>query len=707
MKRLVWDIEADNLLDNITTIHCAVTVDLDTDEIREYTSDPKDGLLPISQLLWDLMKADQIWGHNIISYDIPAIAKVLVEESFQFLDQFKGMEGFSVLDSMVCSRTIWPDITSMDYENLAKGTLVLPNEPSAKKKLIGSHSLRAWGYRLGYFKGNSEGEVSFEKYTPEMLEYCKRDVLLNVRLIRAMEKKEPGLAEGKVPYHIQLEHQFYRYLEFQQQAGVEFDVEFAEYLCHYWEKELKKRVAEMRTMVPDILTETTIVPKVNNQKLGYEKGVPFVKRKVTQFNPKSGDHVRNFLISKYNWKPAVFTKPSKKHAKGQPEVSYEVLSHLKYKEAPLLARIRLLIDRLNLVKNGKSAWLNAVKRTEFGNRIYGRIIHNGTPTARCRHMAPNLGNIPSEKAIWGTTLRKLFKTCGGNTVLFLLAAEFSRRAPKGALNPFQPFIKKEKALTEEYKLLGIDFDGLEMRCLAEVLYDYDGGAFYEMAFNGRKEDGTDAHSLNLKAIKEILAQNGYVKVAEALTRYGVKTVFYAWLYGAGSKKLGDTAAAGLGLNPKLYYNIGECIKAGFKKNIKGLGDLVADLESEYDRCLASGKWPHLQLIDGRRVPIRKKSALLNSLLQAMGAILCKWACVRFMSRVINETLYGDPLAGIWRPVLHVHDEIQSEVRNEEGGIVTELEHLVTECFRESGEYFGFRIPIVGTASVGNNWSETH
>jgi DNA polymerase-1 len=663
--RRVFDLEADDLLPGLTVIHCGVVYDLATDSKWRYGHPGYpwkqiDGT--IEDLILKLIESDEVWGHNIISYDIPALDKLHSKAMKEFHARFDGLEGLAVMDSMVICRVIWSDIASMDYENLAKGAIELPGVKGSKEykkavaQLVGSHSLRAWGYRLGYYKGNAEGEVDFAVASQEMLEYCDRDIMLNVKLIRMIEAKDP------VWFSLWLEHQFYVYLEMQQEWGVGFDVKFANFLCDCWDKELEKRVREMKAQIPDILMETKFVPKVNNAKLGYQKGVPFTKKKIIPFNPRSNDHIIGFLVTKHGWEPSEFTKnKSAKWPQGKPQVTYEILKALPYPEAPLLARIKLLMDRIGLVRDEKSSWLNCVS----AGRIHGRIIHNGTPTARCRHMAPNLGNIPAPKSVWGKPLRKCFSASEGNV------------------------------------LVGTDFDSLEMACLAEVLYDYDGGAFYEMAFSGNKEDGTDPHSLNRDAIKRELCRAGFPQVAAGYTRDRAKTNFYAYIYGAWPRKLGQVASEGVSVHPGKYTIIGNAVKAGLAQNIKGLSELVALLEEQYDLCLAARKWPHIRLIDGRMVPIRKKSALLNSLLQAMGAILCKLACVFKLRRIPREWV-----GAVVRWILHVHDETQDEVKDDPK-ILPEYVRLVTECFRDSGTYFNLRVPVGGTASVGHNWAETH
>ena len=71
---LIFDIETDGLLYNVTTIHCLAIHDLDTKETYSYNDTGNQE--PISRGLQRLQDADSIIGHNIISYDLPVIHKL-------------------------------------------------------------------------------------------------------------------------------------------------------------------------------------------------------------------------------------------------------------------------------------------------------------------------------------------------------------------------------------------------------------------------------------------------------------------------------------------------------------------------------------------------------------------------------------------------------------------------------------------------------
>ena len=86
---LVWDIETDNFLDKLTKIHCIATFDTKTNVSRIYgPEEVEDGVR-------SLMAADEIIGHNIITFDIPAIKKLF---------SWFSTDGLLVTDTLVLSR---------------------------------------------------------------------------------------------------------------------------------------------------------------------------------------------------------------------------------------------------------------------------------------------------------------------------------------------------------------------------------------------------------------------------------------------------------------------------------------------------------------------------------------------------------------------------------------------------------------------------
>ena len=118
-----------------------------------------------------LEKSELLIGHNIINYDIP-----LLKEQFPDFD-YQG----EVLDTLVLSRLYYPHITERDYERRPSG---MP------QRLYGRHSLEAWGYRLKCFKGDfGKHEAAWDKYTPEMLDYCIQDTEVTYKLFQLLQRR--------------------------------------------------------------------------------------------------------------------------------------------------------------------------------------------------------------------------------------------------------------------------------------------------------------------------------------------------------------------------------------------------------------------------------------------------------------------------------------------------------------------------------------
>ena len=71
---LIFDIETNGLLYNVSSIHCLVIHDTETDKTMVFNDEGSaDPIVRGVQLLED---ADLVVGHNIIGYDLPVLRKV-------------------------------------------------------------------------------------------------------------------------------------------------------------------------------------------------------------------------------------------------------------------------------------------------------------------------------------------------------------------------------------------------------------------------------------------------------------------------------------------------------------------------------------------------------------------------------------------------------------------------------------------------------
>ena len=195
MSRLVFDIESDGLIPQMTTIHSLCIVDVDTKEQWSCTDHPfehPEGIpvLSIDEGLRMLMAADEVIGHNIIKFDIPAIKKI---------KPWFHLRREQVTDTLILVRLIFPNIKDNDFKQRRK----LSNKIGADAckefwpgYLIGSQGLQAWGIRLGEWKGDYSKEMKAKGldpwaiWNPDMQLYCDQDITVNFKLWRVCMKRK-------------------------------------------------------------------------------------------------------------------------------------------------------------------------------------------------------------------------------------------------------------------------------------------------------------------------------------------------------------------------------------------------------------------------------------------------------------------------------------------------------------------------------------
>lgn len=167
MRIFLTDIETNGFYHEVSVFHCAWIIDL--------TTGKRKGFRPheLKEYLATLAKADVVVYHNGIDYDLPVLAK-LAGVDFQV----------NVFDTLVLSRLLDPDIR-------------------------GGHSLKAWGIRLGVFKGEfgnkDDVEETWEVFTEDMFEYCEQDVVVLLALYKHLCEKA-----GFDPLNPPFSPQFYK-----------------------------------------------------------------------------------------------------------------------------------------------------------------------------------------------------------------------------------------------------------------------------------------------------------------------------------------------------------------------------------------------------------------------------------------------------------------------------------------------------------------
>ena len=99
---LVFDIETDGLLSQVSTIHCLVIHD--TEENKTFTYSDKGHNDPVVRGVQLLDQADCISGHNIIGYDLPVLSKL-----YPWFTRDRG-----VADTLLLSRLVHPNLMEID-----------------------------------------------------------------------------------------------------------------------------------------------------------------------------------------------------------------------------------------------------------------------------------------------------------------------------------------------------------------------------------------------------------------------------------------------------------------------------------------------------------------------------------------------------------------------------------------------------------------
>lgn len=634
---IIFDIETNGFLQKLNKIHMLAYNNLKTKKKQLLK-----GHKAIKEWLSTLTEEDTLVGHNVIGFDLPALQKV-------FNWQHKG----KVIDTLVLSRLIYSELLEDDAKLSAKGKL--------PKKLMGSHSLEAWGYRLGNYKGDFAGPWSVEEYISDqrlqgniedtddvletiywdtMGEYCEQDVEVTTALYNKLSKIEYSSVA------IELEHQVQWIIQRQIRYGVTFDIDAGLRLYNTLVCKRDILVDELIALFGSWYEQDgpVFTPKRDNKASGYTEGVPLTKIKMVTFNPGSRQHIAKRLIKDYGWKPTSFTET------GIPEVNEKVLSELKHLfPVSKLLEYLLLDKRIGQLSDGDNGW---IKRVTPEGRIHGNVNTNGAVTGRMTHSSPNLAQVPKVGSPYGFECRSLFTV------------------PKGKV------------------MVGCDASGLEGRTLSHYASKYDGGKYAKILLEGDVHwENTLALGLVPAGTKRQKEESDPLYKEHKSYRDTAKTWFYAWLYGAGDKKLAVT----LGCSESRA----KTLRALFLKNAGALGALQADVAK------AVSERGYLKAIDGRILKIRSEHSALNTLLQSCGAIVMKKALV-----ILDENLQKSGLTpGVdYEFLLNIHDEWQIETEERLGETIASQ---AVEAIRQAGVFFNMRIPMEGDARIGRNWAETH
>ena len=334
MKAVV-DIETDGL--NATKIHCIVARCYASDKEKVWVGEE------CGQFAEWSGQIDQFIMHNGISFDAPILNR---------------LTGSNIKLSQVRDTLI----ESQLYNPIREG----------------GHSLEAWGERLNFPKGNM---TEFKHYSPEMLEYCKKDTELTSKLAKTMEK------EGK-KFSIrsyEMERKVRAIIDQQQKNGFAFNIREGMLLLSRLEDEQHQLEKDAEEMFEPVITYSPV------------KKIP----KSTPFNIASRKQIAERLIE-LGWKPEHYTE------KDNVIISEEILSKIDMKEAQMFSRYFLLQKRTGLLK----AWVQECQEDE---RVRGRVLTLKTVTGRMAHHSPNMAQVPASYSPYGKECRELWTVSNPDT----------------------------------------------------------------------------------------------------------------------------------------------------------------------------------------------------------------------------------------------------------------------------------------------------
>lgn len=497
---LIFDIETDGLLEETTKIHSLVIYDTEKDKliscakngVEVIDNDTKYKYLPVAEGLKLLQEADEISGHNIVKFDIPAIQKL--HPNFKP----KG----KIFDTMLMSKLVYPDVGEKDDRNIRKG--IFP------KKLRGRYSLKAWGYRLKEYKGDyCEQEDCWAEWSADMQRYCEQDVMVTKKLYERLKSK--NISEESIT----LEHQFAKILAKQEQRGVYFDKEKAVELAAHLTAEKLRLEEELRLAFPNEIREETFIPKVNNAKRGYVKGQPFTKKVEIEFNPSSRQMIAERLIKKYGWKPKELSPT------GLPVINEDVLEGLNFTEAPLLKEYFLVTKTLGQLADGKNAWLKLVAND---GAIHGYVDTIGAVTGRCTHNSPNLAQVPAVGGFMGKECRSLFRARDGYKLVGCDASGLELRCLAHYMNDedYTNEILNGDIHTKNQQLAGLNTRAEAKRFI--YAFNYGGGdALIGSIVGGTAKDGKKVKETFLKSCPKLatLIKCVQQRIKERAYLYGI------------------------------------------------------------------------------------------------------------------------------------------------------------------------------------------
>lgn len=626
MKLAFGDLEANGLLDTATRVHCGVFKELDG-TVRKFR--PHETL----DMLDYLDTVDVLVMHNGIGYDWPLLKKL-------YNWTYKGKK----VDTLILSRLLNPKRQ-------------LPFNCPNKK--AGPHSIEAWGYRVG--RGKPEHN-DWENFSEEMLHRCTEDVEILHLVYDVLLKEMKG---GKWKQAVLLTFELFENLQKQEEYGWLVDKEHMQACVHQldrWVERIDKAVIQFLPNVLEICEskkegQYNYIKKPFLKSGAYSESVvrwyadngirsvdhpvvgPFSRIAFRKTNLNSNEETKDFLLA-LGWEPKEWNtnddgeRTSPKLSKDDPfEGINGALGRLVAKRVQCRQRKSIIEGLLEIVRPNGDIASRVANLAETG-----RATHRG------------IVNIPGAKSFYGKQMRQTFVARAGKI------------------------------------LVGTDSDSCQIRMLCGRMND---PVYTDNVLNGKKEDGTDIHSVNMRA-------------AGLNSRDDAKTFFYGFLFGAGDAKVGKIVRGSA--------QDGKRLKEQFLNGLPALGRLMEELQAEWRRNAKqrfNPQWNRMEYfdgwvtgLDGRPIFIKSEHAILVYVLQSDEAIMMTKAYNLLWERLSAKYEYGRQF-GV---VCWYHDEYTIECDED---IAEDVKQISEQCIVDAALFYNIACPHKGDGKIGKNWYSIH
>lgn len=657
LRDIVLDIETESLTPS--KIYMIVCRDILSNEVFVFLEGQ------VKEFAEFLKEVGMVVAHNGLAFDIPVINSLL--EPHVYIDPT------SVVDTLVVSRLLDTNIS-------------------------GGHSLAAWGERLGFPKGDFH---DFSHFSQEMLDYCIQDTLVTLKLF---EEFKPYIYSPLWKKSLRVEHDIAWMCNDLKKNGFHFDKELGYKVygeitqeLSVLDDQLQKAFPPKSELIREITPKATKHGTISRQDFrwvddgdlsSFNVGCPFSRIEFVPFNPSSPTQVIDRL-NEAGWKPFEKTKGhiesekllKRSKKKEERELLKEKLERYKTygwkiseenldtlpDKAPTpdgqarLEAARKLVQRLTLSNRYVTLreWLAAVEESPDHNRIHGTFNHIGAWTHRMSHSDPNMANIP---------------TFGGlpkNREPTFLELWKSR---------VDPVFRQFWSVPKGKLLVGVDAESIQLRVLAHYMND---SRFTESLLSGKKEDKTDPHSMNQRALGNVCQ-----------SRDDAKTFIYAWLLGAAFVKISQIL--------KCTVEEAEEANNNFLNFYPGLKHLKTNVIPN------DASFGYFQGFDGRFVKQDSEHLMLAGYLQNGESCIMKHANLLWRSRLDKEKIP-------YKQVNFVHDEWQTEVPDDMD-LAIHVAQVQAQAITDIGVEFGLNCPMAGSYygdhgingyTIGYNWYMTH